>query len=154
MVSTSDGQDGYEAEASNLTVVVSTECTVRFETNGGSTVEDQIVYYGEKLQKPEDPEREGMELTGWYRDIDLKEEWDFDEDDVESNTSLYAGWEEAEGDATDIEDEDIPASNLENSEDGCRLFPWILLLIAVIAFIIWKYQKSRRNREADDVDSK
>lgn len=50
LVSTKDGQDSYESTSQNVTVTVSEECTVTFETNGGSEVPDQIIALGDKIQ--------------------------------------------------------------------------------------------------------
>ncbi len=94
LVSTKDGQDSFEAAAQDITVTVSSECTVHFESNGGSSVPDQTVARGEKLAMPKAPVKEGYHLEGWYRDIDLQNQWDFDNDTVEGNMTLYAKWTE------------------------------------------------------------
>lgn len=94
LVSTKDGTNSYSCEANDLKIVFSTDCTVRFETNGGTAIDDQIVIYGEKIKRPEDPVREGYQLEGWYTDIDRTDEWDFDKDVVQSNMVLYAKWTE------------------------------------------------------------
>ena len=95
-VSVRDGSESYPATASDLTLIVSDECTVRFETNGGTPLEPVIARYGDRLQRPKDPVKAGWHIAGWYRDIDLAQEWDFEKDIVESNMTLYAKW--AEGD--------------------------------------------------------
>lgn len=95
-VSIRDGSDAYQATANDLTLIVSDECVVSFETNGGTPIEDITVLYGEKLARPEEPVKSGWHVAGWYRDIDLTQEWNFDEDTVDSNMTLYAKW--AEGD--------------------------------------------------------
>ena len=95
-VSIRDGSDVYPATANDLTLIASDECVVSFETNGGTPIEDMIVHYGEKLTKPEDPVKSGWHVEGWYRDIDLTQEWSFDEDTVDSNMTLYAKWAEGE----------------------------------------------------------
>lgn len=95
-VSVRDGSESYPAAANDLTLIVSDECTVRFETNGGSALEPVIVPYGGTLTRPKDPVKAGWHIEGWYRDVDLVQEWNFAEDVVESNMTLYAKW--AEGD--------------------------------------------------------
>lgn len=95
LVSLQDGSGSYLCDANELTVILSTECVVRFMTNGGSEIEDQIVQYGEKMKYPKDPKRKGYKLEGWYTDINLTNEWDFENDVVYSNMSLYAKWVEA-----------------------------------------------------------
>lgn len=93
MVSTSDGKDHYKASCQDVTIILTTDCTVQFITNGGNDIPSQTVMYGELIECPEDPVREGYQFVGWYSDIDLKNYWDFDTDTVEGNTTLYAKWQ-------------------------------------------------------------
>lgn len=67
--------------------------TVTFASNGGSAVEDQTVLEGDKVERPEDPTKEGYTFGGWYVDEELTTEYDFDVAVVEDIT-LYAKWEE------------------------------------------------------------
>ena len=92
LVSTSDGKNAYTASCQDVTVIISTDCTVRFESNGGTEVESQTVLYGETISRPEDPVREGYRLECWCRDLDLQEPWDFELDTVQGNMTLYAKW--------------------------------------------------------------
>ena len=94
LVSTADGKDSYAATCQDVTVILTTDCTVSFETNGGSSIPDQIVQYGETVARPDNPVREGYRLVGWYTDIDLQNPWDFDADTVRGNMTLYAKWEQ------------------------------------------------------------
>lgn len=96
LVSAADGQSHYAADCRNVTVIVSTDCTVTFETNGGTAIPAQVVQYGERVQRPEDPLRNGFHVEGWYSDLDLKNPWDFETDTVQGNMTLYVKW--AEGD--------------------------------------------------------
>ena len=92
IVGIESGMDSYETAAKNLTVVVTGDCTVHFETYDGTPVPDQIVKLGEKVIRPEDPVWEGHYLENWYKDWYLTEPWDFDNDVVEGNMNLYAGY--------------------------------------------------------------
>lgn len=94
-VSTQNGQDAFQSESKNLTVTVSTLCTIAFESNGGSAIASQTVPYGETLAKPQPPVREGKHFAGWYKNIDLTEAWQFDTDTVSGNMTLYAKWTNA-----------------------------------------------------------
>ena len=47
-VSTADGMDSYATTGRDVTVIVTDECTVRFESNGGSSVPDQKVKLGRR----------------------------------------------------------------------------------------------------------
>ena len=94
LVSTQDGMAGYTVKDNSVSVIVTTDCTVTFESNGGTEVPSQTVQYGEKVKRPADPVREGYHLTGWYTDLDHTREWDFKNDVVKGNMTLYAGWAE------------------------------------------------------------
>ena len=39
--------------------------TVKFETDGGTTISNQIVEKGTKITKPENPTKEGYVFKGW-----------------------------------------------------------------------------------------
>ena len=95
LVSGRDGLSNRPARCSNLTVVVSSECMVNFETNCEKKLDSILVERGSLLRMPSAPQRRGYRLQGWYRDIDLQLPWDFENDRVESNMTLYAKWEES-----------------------------------------------------------
>ena len=66
--------------------------SVKFNTNGGSTIADQDVVWNEKATRPEtDPTKSGMTFDGWYKDAELTQEYDFDTP-VTENVTLYAKW--------------------------------------------------------------
>ena len=92
LVSTKDGQDSYSVTDNPVRVILGTDCTIKFMSNGGSDVPDQTVPYGEKISKPEDPVREGYTFEAWYKNLDRTEKWDFEKDTVSGNMTLYAGW--------------------------------------------------------------
>ncbi len=66
--------------------------TVTFDSRGGTDVESQAHEYGETVDMPDPPTREGYTFDGWYVDESCTAEWDFAEDTVESSITLYAGW--------------------------------------------------------------
>ena len=67
---------------------------VEFDSNGGSTVPAiENVASGSKITKPADPTKSGYEFKGWYKDAALTAPWDFDNDVVTENITLYAKWE-------------------------------------------------------------
>ena len=127
LVSTADGKDSYAAACQDVTVILTTDCTVTFETNGGSKLPDVTAQYGETLARPDNPVREGYRLVGWYTDIDLKTPWDFDTDTVQGNMTLYAKWE-------------LGAPVDGNSGLGGNGFGWwwilILLLLGLLIFLL------------------
>ncbi len=130
LVSLQDGSGSYPCQANEVTVILSTDCTVRFESNGGTKVEDVIAVYGETIPRPADPQREGKSFAGWHKDIDCTQEWDFEKDTVTGNMTLYAKW-------TDRTDGDTQISAPGKDSGNCR-FPWWILLIILIIILLLK----------------
>lgn len=67
---------------------------VSFDTLGGTAVESQKRMYGELVEPPKEPSREGYVFDGWYRDADAKIPWNLAEDTVSESMTLYARWRE------------------------------------------------------------
>ena len=65
---------------------------VKFDTDGGTTISNQIVEKGNKANKPNDPVKEGYTFEGWLLNEEI---YDF-EKMVEENLELKAKWEKAE----------------------------------------------------------
>ena len=70
--------------------------TITFDSKGGSDVPAQNQMYGELLEVPESPTREGYTFTGWYTDSACYVLWNVEEQTVETDMTLYAGWEKTE----------------------------------------------------------
>ena len=70
--------------------------TVSFDSRGGTDVPAQTQMYGEYLEAPEPPTREGYRFTGWYVDETCEVLWFLDTRTVETDMTLYAGWEKSE----------------------------------------------------------
>ncbi len=70
--------------------------TVTFDSKGGSDVAPQNQMYGQLLEEPEPPTREGYIFTGWYTDAACFELWDTQSRTIETDMTLYAGWEKLE----------------------------------------------------------
>ena len=92
LVSTEDGMGRYAAAARDVTVVVSEQCRVTFQSNGGSGVAPAEVLRGTPLAPPQAPTRSGYRFTGWYSDYDLTRPWDFNAP-VTADMTLYAAWQ-------------------------------------------------------------
>lgn len=160
LVSVKDGSDSYSCDANEVTVVISTECTVSFKSNGGSEIADQTVVFGEKIICPKDPVREGYVFSGWYADIHLTDEWDFEKDVVEGNMSLYAKWTEKvsggmdeesgtddkESDRESQEGEDNSLSEVPDTGDGYSIIIWVtMLVLLVLVLLLWiRNRKSKK----------
>ncbi|MFJ5792569.1 InlB B-repeat-containing protein, partial [Lysinibacillus sp. NPDC093197] len=67
--------------------------TVNFEVNGGSLVPNQTVAHGEKATVPTVPTKAGYTFEGWYTDDEGTEQYDFSNNVITANTTLYAKWE-------------------------------------------------------------
>lgn len=65
---------------------------VTFDAQGGTSVEMQKRMYGELVESPEPPTREGFAFDGWYLDPGATMPWDLEEDTVTESMTLYAGW--------------------------------------------------------------
>lgn len=79
------------ATADNIggeTLVPVTECTVTFDSNGGSAVDAVKVSHGDTVDEPAAPTRDGLTFTGWYNG---EERYDFSSP-VTTNLTLTAHW--------------------------------------------------------------
>ena len=70
--------------------------TVTFDSKGGTDVPAQSQMYGEPLEVPDPPTREGYTFTGWYKDHSCDIAWNLEEDTIQTDTTLYAGWEKTD----------------------------------------------------------
>lgn len=148
LVSRPDGNGGYPCDSNELTVILTTDCTVRFETNGGTEIDPVSAIYGELLTRPEDPTREGKHLVGWYKDIHLTEPWDFENDTVKGNMTLYAKW--ADGDPVDETEQGCIICGRENTPISgvplCLRCLLILLCLIVLILVIVYIIRSRKKK--------
>ena len=74
-----------------------TTFTVKFDSQGGSAVADQIVKYGEKAKKPADPTKTNFTFDAWYEDAVAVTKFDFDLP-ITANWTVYAGWKAGQPD--------------------------------------------------------
>ena len=82
----------YKVDANNNGIADDEEdYMVTFDSNGGSTVEEQMVHFGDKASKPADPTLMGYVFTGWTLS---GSDYDFDTP-VKSNITLVAVWNTA-----------------------------------------------------------
>ena len=93
---------GFSVIAAMMFITMLTSCDkdesgdkfiVSFHSNGGSAVKRQTVKLFERVVKPKDPTRKGDLFFAWYRDVELKNEWDFSWNFVVSHLTLYAAWQ-------------------------------------------------------------
>ena len=70
--------------------------TVTFDSKGGTDVPAQSQVYGQLESIPEPPTREGYTFTGWYKDTTCEVPWNMETDVIETDLTLYAGWQKNE----------------------------------------------------------
>ncbi|MFB7139777.1 InlB B-repeat-containing protein [Gottfriedia sp. NPDC056225] len=66
--------------------------TVKFNSNGGSSVTSKTAIYNGTISQPKSPTRKGYVFLGWYKDAAGKVAWNFAKDRVTANTTIYAKW--------------------------------------------------------------
>ena len=63
-----------------------------YDLNGGSGVLNDSVFQYHTIPTPENPVKNGFEFLGWYKEPDLLTKWDFENDVVDEDLTLYAKW--------------------------------------------------------------
>ena len=81
----------YTNDSGHLFCVKSQAHRVKFDTQGGSSINDQTPASGSAVAKPADPTREGYTFAGWYTDAACTKAYDF-ATAVTSDMTLYAKW--------------------------------------------------------------
>lgn len=66
--------------------------TISFDSQGGSSVISVSVKVGDKVTKPNNPEKTGYVFSGWYKEASCVNEWNFETETVLEDTTLYAKW--------------------------------------------------------------
>ena len=66
--------------------------TIKFDTDGGTEVEDVVVGYNTKLTAFPEVEKTGYVFKGWYSDSEFKNEYKLDTV-VDKEYTIYAKWE-------------------------------------------------------------
>lgn len=71
---------------------------ITFDTDGGSEITEQKLNYGDYVEEPEMPRKPGYEFVHWVTSEDeyLAEIWNFTDNKVEGDMTLYAVWKPAE----------------------------------------------------------
>ena len=72
-----------------------TKYTVTFDVQGHGEAPTSVeVDEGGKVTKPTDPSATGWTFGGWFKEAACTNEWDFDNETVSTNVTLYAKWTE------------------------------------------------------------
>jgi len=99
---------GYDLPSSGGGGSSVTRCTVKFDTNGGSSVSSATVTKNAKVAEPKTPEKEGYTFNGWYIDEELTEKYDF-ESKVTKNFTLYAKWDKHDDEQSSTDTHNCPS---------------------------------------------
>jgi len=122
-------------EASKLTVGIT--YTVNFDSKGGSNVDDITnIATDSTITKPADPTKDDYAFKGWYTDSSCTTAWDFNNDKVTDNITLYAKWDKV---VTKSEESKTPKTG-----DISNLMLWVILLITASGTVILIYKIKRR----------
>lgn len=92
----------YTNDSGHLFCVKSQAHRVKFDTQGGSSINDQTPASGSAVAKPADPTREGYTFAGWYTDAACTKAYDF-ATAVTSDMTLYAKWTKNEASSPDTD---------------------------------------------------
>jgi len=69
------------------------EYTVKFNNQGkGVAPEDISAEEGTTITKPTDPTTSGYTFTGWFKEAECTNAWNFSSDKITKNITLYARW--------------------------------------------------------------
>jgi len=96
-------RNGSNFYITSISIVRPAKFAVTFNMHGhGTQVEAQSIVEGGKVSEPADPEAEGWDFGGWFKESTYDNEWDFNNDVVSATTELHAKWTEhtASSDAT------------------------------------------------------
>ncbi len=69
--------------------------TVTFNSNGGSSVASQTIDENGKVTEPTNPEKTGNIFGGWYKDESFTNTFDFANDTITGDITIFAKWEQA-----------------------------------------------------------
>lgn len=87
-----DGSDDSDRDENGKPIEIKGSCTVSFDVNGGTRIEAQKIFKGDKAKEPVVPKKGGVWFIRWYADENLTREFYFDTQ-IKEDTTLYARWE-------------------------------------------------------------
>lgn len=69
--------------------------SVVFYTGPGASKVDTVfgLNVGDKIPQPKEPTSLAGDFVAWYKDVNLSEEWDFENDTLSNSITLYAKWD-------------------------------------------------------------
>lgn len=122
-----------------FTEIVGTYYTVSFDTNEGSSILDQSVPEDGFASEPNNPTKDGSLFDGWFTDnVTFANEFDFDNDAITTDITLYAKW--LEWTIDDFSDYPGASSGVYSSGN----------YTSGITGITWTYTNARGDVQIDD----
>lgn len=94
-------------------VVSAPSYTVKFDTDGGSSIANQTVTQNGTVNKPADPAKDGYKFDGWYTGNDFAQEFDFNSK-VTKNITIYAKWTENNENPDDTKPHNCPSEKFSD----------------------------------------
>lgn len=88
----SDAIDPGAVYTSYTSIIRAEEVAVTFNTNEGSAIPPITITAGNTITAPTAPTKSGYTFDGWYKDNGLADKYDFANDTISANTTLYAKW--------------------------------------------------------------
>ena len=86
----------YEGKTATYTIEVGDakyEVSFNMGYDNATPIESQIIVINNKVTKPEDPERNGFDFSGWYTSSDFTQLFDFEMTQIKEATTIYAKWD-------------------------------------------------------------
>ena len=90
---------------------VSSSYTITYDTDGGSTIDNQTVFEGDSAIKPENPTKEGYVFDNWFTDDTYETLFDF-YSVIDHDTTIYAHFKLS---SSDVCDNNINNTRLSNN---------------------------------------
>jgi len=125
---------------------------VKFDTNGGTKIDNVMINRSKYLTEPVAPTKVGYKFDGWYTNEACTKEYDFSER-VSANMTLYAKWIKTSSDVddnifTDISKDDwyydniayVYASGLMNGTGDAEFSPDMPTTRAMIVTILYRLE--------------
>lgn len=100
--------------------VTTGDCTMQFQTGGGSVVAPALVAYGSNFVAPAPPVRSGYDFAGWYSDSDFTQAMNFPVG-ARQNLTAYAKWVPS-----------VPSTELAST--GTNAWPLTVAAMLALAF--------------------
>jgi uncharacterized repeat protein (TIGR02543 family) len=89
---TATAVDGSGVIGTKIVTIDEIQFTVRFEVNGGSSINSIVVMYNDVISAPIIPIKTGYTFVSWYKDMALTDDWNFTSDTVQNDMTLFARW--------------------------------------------------------------